>query len=154
MYCSKMLMEALPNIHLLGMFVMAYTVAFRKKALVPIYVYVMLNGLFAGFAMWWLPYLYIWTILWGMTMLLPKNMPQKVACVVYPLVCALHGIMFGVLYAPGQALMYGFGWEQTLAWIASGLPYDVIHCVSNFVMGLLVLPLSKILTRLMSRGIR
>ena len=56
MYCSKIIMEALPNVHLLGMFTMAYTVALRKKALVPIYVYVMLNGVFAGFSMWWIPY--------------------------------------------------------------------------------------------------
>ena len=33
-------------------------------------------------------------------MLLPKNMPRKAAAVVYPLVCALHGLAFGTLYAP------------------------------------------------------
>ena len=54
MYCSKLLMEFLPNIHLLGALTIAYTIAFRKKALYPIYVYVLLNGLFAGFSMWWM----------------------------------------------------------------------------------------------------
>lgn len=152
MFSAKIITEALPNIHLLGMLTMAYTVALRKKALVPIYVYVMLNGIYAGFAMWWLPYLYIWTLLWGMTMLLPRNIPQKAAYFVYPVVCALHGFLFGVLYAPGQALMYGFNFEQTLAWIASGIPFDIIHGVSNFVMGFLVFPLAKTLTRLMRRG--
>ena len=152
MFCSKLIMELLPNIHLLGMLVMLYTVLFRAKALFPIYIYVMINGIYAGFAMWWLPYLYIWTILWGITMLLPRQMSKKVAYVVYPTVCALHGFMFGILYAPGQALMYGFNFEQTLAWIASGIPFDVIHGVSNFVMGFLVFPLSKTLTRLLHRG--
>lgn len=152
MFCAKVITEALPNIHLLGMLVMAYTVVLRKKALIPIYVYVMLNGIYAGFAMWWLPYLYIWTLLWGITMLLPRQMPQKVAYFVYPAVCALHGFMFGILYAPGQALMYGFDFEQTLAWIASGIPFDIIHGISNFVMGFLVFPLSKTLTRLLHRG--
>ncbi|MBE5817765.1 MAG: hypothetical protein E7312_01770 [Clostridiales bacterium] len=152
MFSAKIITEALPNIHLLGMLIMAYTVALRKKALVPIYVYVMLNGIYAGFAMWWLPYLYIWTLLWGMTMLLPRNIPQKAAYFVYPVVCALHGFLFGVLYAPGQALMYGFNFEQTLAWIASGIPFDIIHGISNFVMGFLVFPLAKTLTRLMRQG--
>ena len=78
MFCSKIIMEVLPNIHLLGMFTMTYTVVFRKKALLPIYVYVFLNGLYAGFDVWWLPYLYIWTILWGITMLLPKRMPLSI----------------------------------------------------------------------------
>ena len=44
MFCSKIIMEALPNIHLLGMFTMTFTVVFRFKALIPIYIYVMING--------------------------------------------------------------------------------------------------------------
>ena len=32
MFCSKVIMEALPNIHLLGMFTMTFTLVFRKKA--------------------------------------------------------------------------------------------------------------------------
>ena len=89
MYCSKVLMEFLPNVHLLGSLTVAYTIAFRKKALYPIYVYVFLNGLFVGFSMWWIPYLYIWTVLWGVTMLLPKNMPAKVKPIVYMIVCVV-----------------------------------------------------------------
>ena len=76
MFCSKIIMEALPNIHLLGMLTMVYTVVFRAKALIPIYLYVFLNGLYAGFAVWWIPYLYIWTILWGVTMLIPRRIPK------------------------------------------------------------------------------
>ena len=86
MFCSKIVMEFLPNIHLLGMLTMTYTIVFRKKALIPIYIYVMMNGLYAGFNMWWIPYLYIWTILWAITMLLPKKMPKKLKCIVYPLI--------------------------------------------------------------------
>ena len=56
MLVSKVIMELLPNVHLLGTLTVAYTVAFRKKALIPIYVYVMLNGLIAGFSMWWMPW--------------------------------------------------------------------------------------------------
>ena len=73
MYISKIFMELLPNIHFLGMLTMVYTVVYRKKALIPIYVYVFLNGMFCGFALWWIPYLYIWAVLWGVTMLLPKT---------------------------------------------------------------------------------
>ena len=77
MYASKLIMELAPNVHLLGVFTIAFTVVYRKKALYPIYTYVILNGIFSGFATWWIPYLYIWTILWGVTMLLPINMPKK-----------------------------------------------------------------------------
>ena len=148
MFVSKIVMEALPNIHLLGMLTITYTVVFRKKALIPIYVYVLLNGLYAGFNAWWVPYLYIWTVLWGITMLLPKNMPKAVACVVYPILCALHGLFFGALYAPVQALMFNFTFEQTITWIAAGLTFDIIHMIGNFAVGLLILPISVVLKRL------
>jgi len=151
MFCSKIIMEILPNIHLLGMLTMTYTVAFRRKALLPIYIYVMLNGLYAGFNLWWVPYLYIWTILWAVTMLLPKNMPKKAKCVVYPIVCCLHGIAFGTLYAPAQALMFGLSFKQMLAWIIAGLPWDIVHGIGNLFVGMLIVPLSELLTKLMSK---
>ena len=149
MFCSKILMEALPNIHLLGMLTMVYTVVFRKKALIPIYVYVMLNGLYGGFSMWWIPYLYIWTILWAVTMLLPQNMNKKTACFVYPTVCCLHGLAFGTLYSPAQALMFGFDFKQTVAWIAAGLPWDAVHAAGNLAAGMLIVPLSELLKKIL-----
>ena len=153
MFCSKIVMELLPNIHLLGMLTMVYTLVFRTKALIPIYVYVFLNGLYAGFSIWWVPYLYIWALLWGITMLLPKKMPRGIAAVALPLICALHGFAFGALYAPAQALMFGMNAKQTLAWIISGLPFDLLHGIGNFAAGLMILPLSGLLKKLIQRKI-
>lgn len=147
MYISKMIMEFAPNVHLLGVFTIAYTVVYRKKALYPIYIYVILNGIFGGFAPWWLPYLYVWTILWGVVMLLPKKMPKKIAPVVYMVICAAHGFLFGTLYAPVQAILYGLDFKGTLAWIIAGLPWDFIHGVSNFFCGILIVPIILILRR-------
>ena len=147
MFISKYLTEALPNVHFLGMLTMTYTIAYRKKALIPIYVFVMLIGIFNGFAMWWIPYLYIWTILWGITMLLPKNMNQKVAVPVYAVVCALHGLCYGTLYAPAQAIMFGLNFKGMLTWIASGLYFDIIHGIGNFALGFLIVPLAEALQK-------
>ena len=152
MFCSKLVMEFLPNIHLLGVLTITYTIVFRAKALIPIYLYVLLNGLWAGFSLWWVPYLYIWTILWAITMLLPKRMPRRLACVVYPLLCGLHGFAFGILYSPAQALMFHFTGRQMVAWILAGLPWDVLHGVGNFAVGLLILPLSELLRKLYYRA--
>ncbi len=145
MYASKVIMEILPNVHLLGVFVVAITVAYRKKALYPIYIYVFLNGLFSGFSMWWIPYLYIWTLLWGAVMLLPKNIPTKARPIIYMSVCALHGFLFGTLYAPAQAIMFGLDFKATVAWIAAGLPWDFVHGVSNFFCGILICPIISVL---------
>ena len=148
MYASKVIMEAIPNTHLIGVFVIAMTVVYRKKALYPIYIFVFLTGLLNGFGIWWVPYLYLWTILWAVTMLLPKNLSPKKATFVYMLICSLHGFLYGVLYAPFQALAFGLSFKGTLTWIASGLPFDAIHGVSNFFLGMLILPLTKLLRKL------
>ena len=143
MYASKLLMEAFPNIHIIGVFVMALTVVYRKKALYPLYIFVFLTGLFGGFNLWWIPYLYIWTVLWGVTMLLPKEMPKKIAPIAYMIVCAAHGFLYGTIYAPFQALAFGLDLQGTIAWIAAGLPFDLIHGISNFFCGALIVPLAK-----------
>ncbi len=146
-YAAQLAMSALPNIHLTGMFIMLMTLLFRAKALIPLYVYVFLMGLTNGFNIWWIPYLYIWTVLWGMTMLIPKKIPNKWAMFVYPAVCALHGFCYGILYSPAQALLFHYNLEQTIAWILSGLPFDAMHGVGNLFMGTLILPILTALRR-------
>ena len=148
LFVSKLVMEFLPNIHLIGALTMVYTIVYRSKALIPLYIFVFLTGLYGGFAVWWIPYLYVWTLLWAVTMLLPKRMKPVIAVPVYMVVCALHGLLFGVLYAPAQALLFGFNFKQTVAWVAAGFPFDVLHAVGNFVAATLVLPLSRTLGHL------
>ena len=148
MFCSKIVMEALPNIHLIGALTMIYTLVYRKKALFPIYIFAILTGLYGGFGLWWVPYLYIWTILWGITMLLPKDLNEKWGAIIYPAVCALHGLAYGTLYAPAQAILFGLDFDGMIAWIVAGLPFDLIHAAGNLVTGLLIIPLVKLLCRL------
>jgi len=140
-------MEVLPNIHLLGTLICAITVVYRVKALYPIYIFVFITGLYGGFSPWWIPYLYVWTVLWGAVMLLPKQMPKKIAPFVYMAVCSLHGFLFGVIYAPAQALLFGLDFKGMLAWIAAGLPFDMIHGISNFFVGILICPLVSLLRK-------
>ena len=147
MYASKELMAILPNIHLIGTFIIAITVVYRKKALYPLYIFIFVTGLLNGFATWWIPYLYIWSVLWGAVMLLPKNIPSKAKPIVYSLVCGLHGLLYGVLYAPAQAILFGLDFKGMLAWIAAGLPFDVTHSISNVICGLLICPLISILKK-------
>lgn len=147
MYASKAAMAFIPNVHLTGVFIVALTVVYRKKALYPIYIYVLLEGLFGGFTLWWVPYLYVWAVLWGAVMLLPKNLPQRLEPLIYMVVCSLHGFLFGTIFAPAQALLFGLDFNGMIAWIIAGLPFDAIHGVSNFFCGLLIVPIIKILKR-------
>lgn len=148
MFISKQILEFLPNIHMLGMLTMLYTVVYRKKALIPIYIFVLLEGIIAGFSMWWIPYLYIWTVLWGITMLLPKKMSKKAAIPIYAAVCALHGLSYGTLYSPFQAIWMKFNLKTTVSWIIAGIPWDVVQAVGNLIFGTMIVPLSKLLKKL------
>ena len=67
------------------------------------------------------------------------------------MVCALHGICFGILYAPAQAIIFGLSFKAMLAWIASGFYFDVIHGIGNFFCGMLIVPLVSLL-RILERN--
>ena len=145
MFASKMAMEFLPNIHLVGVFVIALTDVYRKKALYPVYTFVFMVGLFSGFSTWWLPYLYIWLVLWGITMCMPKNMNAKIKGIVYMVICALHGFLYGIMYAPVHMFLYGMSFDAIVAWIVAGVPWDLVHGVGNFFCGMLIMPIIKAL---------
>ncbi|MDR1639386.1 MAG: hypothetical protein LBT59_06815 [Clostridiales bacterium] len=152
MYISKLALQWAPNIHPLGLIIVASTLVYRAKALFPVYIYVLIDGLYSGFATWWIPYLYIWTILWAMAMLLPRKAPKKILVPLCMAVSGIHGILFGVLYAPFQAIMYGLSLKGTIAWIAQGLPYDVIHAASNLCAGILAVPMAELLKKINARN--
>lgn len=148
MLISKLLLEAIPNFHLLAVFTVAMTVVYRQKALYPIYLYVFLQGIVGGFGLWWIPHLYLWTVLWAATMLLPRNMKKAKQIVVYTAVCALHGLLYGTLYAPAQAILFGLDFKGMIAWIIAGIPFDLIHAAHNLILGaVLIVPIILVLSK-------
>ena len=78
-------------------------------------------------------------------MLLPKKIPENLKAIVYMCLCAVHGFLFGTLYAPAQALLFGLDFKATVAWIIAGLPWDFVHGVSNFFCGTLICPIITVL---------
>ena len=43
-------------------------------------------------------------------------------------------------------------WNGMVGWIATGIPYDLIHGLSNVMAGLLVLPLAELMKRQLKRS--
>ena len=152
LFCSKLVMEWAPNIHFIGLFIVTFTLVYRAKALVPIYLFVLLTGVYGGFNVWWVPYLYIWLPLWGAVMLIPRRTPRRVALPLFVVIGALHGFAYGTLYAPAQALFFKMDLQMTLAWILSGIPFDLLHAAGNAAACTLVLPLTRVLCKLERRA--
>ena len=141
-------MEWAPNIHFIALFIITFTLVYRAKALVPIYVFVLLTGVYGGFNVWWVPYLYIWLPIWGLAMLLPRRAPTWLLTLLAMLLGGLHGMLYGILYAPAQALFFGLNFQMTVAWILSGAPFDILHAIGNLAACTLTVPLVRLLQRL------
>ena len=152
MMVSDLLMNIIPNVHLVGVMIVVLSVVYRWKARFPIYVYVVLIGFAEGFGMWWLPYLYVWTVLWGIVMLLPRKMPRWLAPILYTLVCGLHGFAFGFLWIPSQMLLMSFSFEQALVWWKFGFfTADIPHGIGNLVGSVLIVPMVTLIRKLDKR---
>lgn len=140
---AKFAMSFLPNIEPSSLMIMLFAVTFGWKGLFPTYVYVALEILVYGINTWNIPYLYIWLILF----VVARMMRQATNPLAWALLSGVFGLLFGTLSLPGYWAMSGFA--GGLAWVISGIPYDIAHCAGNFVIALvLFVPLRKLLNRL------
>jgi len=129
-----------PNIEMVSLMVILYTLVFGKRVLRILTVFIILEGMFHGFGIWWISYIYVWPILAGLTGLLKKHHAPDWG---YGILSCLFGFGFGLLcslpYIAG-------GLGAVFAWWISGIPFDIVHGISNLVIGLVLFqPLKRIL---------
>ena len=142
-FVAKMAMAGIPNVEPVSLLIIAYTIVFGWKAIIPVYIYVGLEILIWGPGIWNLMYFYIWLILVALTMLFRK-MKSRLG---WGILSGLFGLSFGLLCFPVSFLTGGLTFAVT-GWI-SGIMYDAIHAAGNFVMAFLLLnPLVKALKRI------
>ena len=139
----KVVMAGLPNIEPVSLMVMLFAVTFGRKALYPIYTYVLLEFVLYGLNLWSINYLYIWTVLAVAAWFLQKEE--------HPLAWALlsggFGLLFGALCAPVDVFIGGIGYAAA-RWV-SGIPFDLLHGAGNFVIALaLFAPMRRLMGRL------
>ena len=138
----------LPNIELVSLLVIVYTHVFRKKVLLILGVFVLLEGLIYGFSTWWITYLYVWPLLALMAWCF-REMESPLG---WAILNAAFGLMFGALTAIVNLFISGIG-GMISYWVA-GIPFDLMHCAGNFVTALVLFkPLTGLLKRLMPKGI-
>ncbi len=144
--------DVIMNVHQLSLLISVLTVIYRTKALVPIYTYIMLEGLLSGFSLWWVPYLYLWFVLWGAVMLIPKGLPASLFAVLVTVISGLHGLGFGLLYAPYHcAVLLKGDFSQLWLWVAYGFSADVVHMIGNVCASLLAVPTIAVICRIDKR---
>lgn len=143
---AKVAMSALPNIEPVSLMVMLFAVVFGWKGLYPVYLYVMMEVMLYGINLWNINYLYIWTILFVLALLL-RRLKNPLW---WALLSGTFGMAFGLLCSPVYMAIGGF--DYGIRWWLAGLPFDVPHAIGNFVIALvLFFPLRKLLTKLYQR---
>ena len=142
-FAAKVAMMALPNIEPVSLLVMVFAVTFGKKALYPIYVYVLLEFALFGFGLWSAAYVYVWALL----ALVAWALRRMTAPLGWAVLAAAFGLFFGLLCTPVYVMSGGPAFA--LSWWLSGIPFDLMHCAGNFIMALLLFnPLRRLTQRL------
>ncbi len=141
MFGSKVAMAALPNIEPVSLMIIVFTRCFGRRALLVIYGYVLLEGIFYGFGSWWICYLYVWAVLFAAVRLL-RFLDSAVG---YAVVSGIFGLLFGALCS--LSYLFILGPAGALAYFLSGIPFDLVHCAGNFVLTLVLYrPLMRAMT--------
>ncbi len=63
LFMGQVLLAFLPNVEIVTFLILLYTLVFGRKVFIMIYTFVLLEGIFYGFGLWWINYLYIWSLL-------------------------------------------------------------------------------------------
>lgn len=140
MLVAQVALAFLPNIEVVSILVIVSTLVFERKALLSIYIFALLEGLIYGFGIWWINYLYVWTILYVVVRLL-RNQRQPLF---WAVISAIFGLSFGLLCAIPYAVVGGF-YAGVANWV-SGLMFDLFHCAGNFATALVLFkPLYRVM---------
>ncbi|MBQ6365294.1 MAG: hypothetical protein IJI61_02665 [Oscillospiraceae bacterium] len=145
-FSVKTALASIPNVNLNALLIILATVYFGWRALYTVGVYILLEGLFFGFNLWWFSYLYIWPLLVVLVMIFRRNRSP----LLWAVLAGAYGLLFGPLMYIGYFAIVG-GWRGYIAMWIAGIPYDLIHAVSNFLTVLVLFkPLSRIMDHFLS----
>ena len=131
-FVAQVALGFLPNIEVVTLLFILYTLVFGKKVFFMIYAFALLEGVFYGFGMWWINYMYVWSLQALVTLLFRK----QTSVWFWSILSGFYGITFGALCA----IPYFFvgGPSAAFSYWVSGIAYDIPHCIGNFVLCLVL----------------
>lgn len=141
---GKLILSFLPNVEVVTLIFMVYTTSIGiKKTLPAAVIFSTTEVLIYGLSTWLLGYYIIWPLLIIIVHYLNKSLKSEY---IYALIAGLFGLSCGLIFAAVESVFYGYMYGLTY-WIR-GLPYDIVHGISNFVIVLVLFePLTKLLQR-------
>ena len=147
MIVLQVAMSGLPNIEAVTLLVILTACHFGYRALLPVGVFILVEGLIFGFHIWWINYLYVWPLLVVIVVLLRRWSHP----LLWAVAAGFFGLFFGTLCSIPYFLTGGPG--AGVGYILQGIPYDLAHCLGNVVIvGLLYKPLDHTLAKLLKKA--
>lgn len=143
---TKLALSAIPNVHLCAVLLMLTTLLFGAKAIYTALVFCLLEGAIYGFGIWFISYVYIWSLL--VVCCLPfRNTDSRLF---WAVLAGLNGLSFGAQCALPYLFISGV--SGAFSYWVSGIPFDIVHGVSNFVLTfMLLIPLKNLCTKLLDK---
>lgn len=132
LYVLQVALGFLPNIELVSLLVVLFTLVFGKRIVGILAVFILLEGLTYGFGSWWFMYLYVWPLLALLTYIFRK-MDSSLG---WAILSGAFGLAFGFLCS--FTYLFIGGVSAAVAYFVSGMIYDIPHCIGNFVLMLLL----------------
>lgn len=132
----KMTLLSIPNVELTSFWIILFTLYFGWRMLFVIPVFILIEGSMFGFGIWWVMYLYAWPLL----ALLAWLGRKQDSAVYFSILSGAFGIFFG-LFCSIPYFFIGLtdggvvnGITTALTWWVAGIPWDIVHGISNFVL--------------------
>lgn len=144
LFMGQVILSFLPNIEIISLLIILYTIFFGKKVFCMIYCFVFLEGFFYGFGMWFFNYLYVWAIL-ALVCLPFRN---NTSVFFWSIISGFFGLGFGALCTLPYLITGGPA--AAFSYWVSGLGFDITHCIANAVLCLVLFhPLYTLLKKLL-----
>ena len=142
----KYALAGVPNVELTTFWIIMFTLYLGKRIFYVIPAFILIEACVYGFHIWIIMYIYAWPLLALATLLIRKKNSY--------LGCAFLSCVFGLLFGLLCSIPYVFtgafeggllnGFRVAFTWWIAGIPWDLVHGISNLVIMLvLYFPISK-----------
>lgn len=147
---SKRALDLLPNIELITFLLIMFTLYYGWKTLAAAMAFATFECVYFGFGPWTLTYYYVWPVLIFLVMAARRK--GRTGRLFYAILSGAYGLFFGFLCSLYTLVLSGP--KVQFAWWVAGIPYDIAHCIGNFVICLVLFgPMNSLMGSLRARDL-
>ncbi len=148
MVASKEALSFLANIELVSFWVIMFTVYFGWRIWFVILAFILIECSIYSLGIWNLMYFLVWPVLAAVAWIFRKVDSAWLWSIISGAFGLSYGFLCTIVYGVLAILNSGVqvGLTSAFAWWAAGIPYDIVHCIGNFtIMLVLYRPMRKVM---------